>query len=77
VRDSLRLAQATPAAALPTMRAHAQEFDDDVLMRHVALYVNEWTDDLGATGARALREFSARAAAAGIGSGEPLRLFAG
>ncbi|MFM7244648.1 MAG: 1,4-dihydroxy-6-naphthoate synthase [Planctomycetaceae bacterium] len=77
VRDSLRFALATPAAALPTMRAHAQEFDDGVLMRHVDLYVNEWTLDLGTTGARALREFSARAAAAGIGSGADLRVFAG
>jgi 1,4-dihydroxy-6-naphthoate synthase len=59
------------------MRRHAQEFDDDVLMRHVDLYVNEWTDDLGATGTRALGELSARAAAAGVGTGAPLRVFSG
>lgn len=77
VRDSLRAAVADPQAALPTMRRHAQEFDDDVLMRHVDLYVNEWTDDLGATGTRALGELSARAAAAGVGTGAPLRVFSG
>jgi len=77
VRDSLQFALATPAAALPTMRAHAQEFDDDVLMRHVDLYVNEWTEDLGETGARALDEFSARARAVGIGSAAALRVFDG
>jgi 1,4-dihydroxy-6-naphthoate synthase len=58
------------------MRAHAQEFADDVLMRHVELYVNDWTVDLGATGRRALDEFGRRAAAAGVGTGRPLAVFA-
>ncbi len=70
IHDSLALALADPTAALPTMRRHAQEFDDHVLMQHVDLYVNDWTVDLGDTGRRALDEFSARAAAAGRGSGK-------
>jgi 1,4-dihydroxy-6-naphthoate synthase len=69
IHDSLTLAMADPAAALPTMRAHAQEFDDRVLMQHVDLYVNEWTLDLGETGRRALDEFAMRAAATGRGGG--------
>jgi 1,4-dihydroxy-6-naphthoate synthase len=69
IHDSLTLAVADPAAALPTMRAHAQEFDDRVLMQHVDLYVNEWTLDLGETGRRALDEFAMRAAATGRGGG--------
>ena len=77
VHDSLALALADRAAALPTMRAHAQEFADDVLMRHVELYVNEWTLDLGASGRRALDEFSARAAAIGRGPQAPLEIFTG
>ena len=72
IHDSLELALADPAAALPTMRAHAQEFDDHVLMQHVDLYVNGWTLDLGETGRRALAEFSIRAAAAGRGQGDRL-----
>ena len=54
IHDSLRFALADRQAALPTMRRYAQEFDDRVLMQHVDLYVNEWTLDLGAEGARAL-----------------------
>lgn len=77
IHDSLRLALADPAAALPTMRAHAREQEDDVIMRHVDLYVNEWTVDLGATGRRALDEFSKRAAAVGLGSNGRLEVFAG
>lgn len=77
IHDSLRLALADPASALPTMRAHAREREDDVIMRHVDLYVNEWTVDLGATGRRALEEFSARATAVGLGGGGRLEVFAG
>jgi len=76
IHDSLRFALADRAAPLPTMRAHAQEFDDRVLMQHVDLYVNEWTVDLGAVGIHALDELSARAAAAGLGTGSRLRVFA-
>jgi 1,4-dihydroxy-6-naphthoate synthase len=75
IRDSLELALADRDAALPTMRRYAQEFDDRVLVQHVELYVNDWTLDLGDTGRRALDEFSARAAAAGLGSGERLEVF--
>ena len=77
IHDSLRFALADPAAALPTMRAHAQEFDDRVLMQHVELYVNDWTLDLGAEGRRALDELSRRAAAVGVGRGGRLEVFAG
>jgi 1,4-dihydroxy-6-naphthoate synthase len=76
IHDSLMLALRDRAAALPTMRAHAQEFDDRVLMQHVDLYVNDWTLDLGATGARALDELSARAASLGLAGGR-LQVFAG
>ena len=66
IHDSLQYALADRDAALPTMRQFAQEFNDDVLMQHVDLYVNEWTVDLGETGRRALQELSVRASTAGI-----------
>jgi len=77
IHDSLQFALADRNRPLPTMRAHAQEHDDAVLMQHVDLYVNEWTVELGPTGERALRELSARAAAIGLGSGRQLEIFAG
>ena len=76
VRDSLEHALADRTAALPTMRHHAQEFDDAVLWQHVDLYVNEWTRDLGEPGRRALAALSDRAAAAGLGSRGRLTIFA-
>lgn len=60
--DSLQYARANPAAALPTMRLYAQEFNDAVLMKHVDLYVNDWTIDLGDVGRHSLKELSRRAA---------------
>lgn len=66
IQTSIRYAQANPSAALSTMRKYAQEFDDDVLMRHVELYVNDWTVDLGETGRKALAKLSKKAKAAGI-----------
>ncbi len=77
IRDSLLHALADRDAALPTMRAHAQEHDDAVLMQHVDLYVNDWTVDLGDVGRRALDELSNRAAAIGLGTGRRLEVFAG
>jgi 1,4-dihydroxy-6-naphthoate synthase len=76
IHDSLALALRDREAALPTMRAHAQEFDDRVLMQHVDLYVNDWTIALGPIGAKALDELSTRAASLGLAAGR-LEVFAG
>lgn len=69
IHASLQYALANPEAALPTMRQHAQEFNDQVLMQHVELYVNDWTIQLGDVGRRALATLAERAAAVGIASG--------
>lgn len=69
IADSLNYALADPALALPTMREYAQEFDDEVLMKHVDLYVNEWTRELGDTGRKALAMLSQRARDVGLYGG--------
>ncbi|MFK8113534.1 MAG: 1,4-dihydroxy-6-naphthoate synthase [Rubripirellula sp.] len=66
IRDSLEYSLSRPESALPTMRTHAQEFDDSVLMKHVELYVNDWTRDLGPTGADALARLSEMAHSIGL-----------
>lgn len=77
IHDSILYAQASPQSALPTMRHYAQEFDDNVLMKHVELYVNPWTIDLGSTGQAALNELSSRAAQVGLIEADrrPLRIW--
>jgi 1,4-dihydroxy-6-naphthoate synthase len=66
IRDSLDFAFADRNSTFATMRQYAQEFDDDVLMQHVDLYVNEWTLDLGETGRDALSRLTDRAVAVGL-----------
>jgi len=63
ISDSLAYAHQNPDEAILSMRKYAQEFDDEVLMQHVKLYVNEWTTDLGQLGRDALSALSERARA--------------
>jgi len=71
VSESIQYSLADPSCALPTMRIHAQEFDDEVLMQHVRLYVNDWTQDLGDVGSNALNKLSEMARTIGIADGQP------
>lgn len=66
ILESIRYAQSSPDSALTSMRKYAQEFDDAVLMKHVELYVNRWTLDLGDAGQRALSELSRRSKQVGL-----------
>jgi 1,4-dihydroxy-6-naphthoate synthase len=74
IRDSLEYALAQRDATFPTMRKYAQEFDDEVLMKHVDLYVNDWTLDLGDIGRHALDQLSERARTIGLVSREATRI---
>ena len=66
VKDSVNYGIAHREETLPTMRFHAQEFDDAVLMQHVDLYVNDWTIQLGDVGQMALQELSRRSKQIGL-----------
>lgn len=65
IRASLEHARAHREDAFVTMREHAQELDDESLWKHVDLYVNAWTRDLGTEGADALRRLTGCAHASG------------
>lgn len=72
IRASLEHARSHREDALRTMRAHAQELDDETLWKHVDLYVNAWTRDLGTEGADALRRITGCAHASGwVAEGAP------
>lgn len=66
IRTSVRAAWADPAASRDYVLAHAQEMEADVARRHIALYVNEFTADLGPDGRAAVDALLRRAAAAGL-----------
>jgi hypothetical protein len=47
------------------MRRHAQELDEEAIWKHVELYVNAWTRDLGSEGREALRRIASCARVSG------------
>jgi len=66
MRRSVEYAFAHRDASLPFVREHAQEMSEDVMYRHIDLYVNEYSVDLGAEGRRAVEVLFDRARASGI-----------
>lgn len=67
VRQSLHHAQAAPDAPLAYIKAHAQESaDDNALKRHIGLYVNEYTEDLGDQGIEAIQYLLKKAEILGL-----------
>ena len=61
-----RYAFANRAASLPFVRANAQEMSEDVMYRHIDLYVNDYSVDLGVDGRRAVEVLFERARASGV-----------
>lgn len=66
VRASVEHALAHPDDSREYVARHAQEMDPHVQRQHIALYVNEFTRDLGDEGYTAAGELLGRAAAAGL-----------
>ena len=66
MRRSVEYAFAHREASLPFVRAHAQEMSEDVMYRHIDLYVNEYSVELGRDGRRAVELLFERAQAAGV-----------
>jgi 1,4-dihydroxy-6-naphthoate synthase len=66
MRRSVEHAFAHRADSLPYVRAHAQEMSEEVIYRHIDLYVNEFSVDLSDEGRRAVDVLFERARAAGI-----------
>lgn len=65
IRRSVEYAFAHPKESLPYVRAHAQEMSEEVMYKHIDLYVNEFSVDLGAEGRAAVELLFKRAASTG------------
>jgi 1,4-dihydroxy-6-naphthoate synthase len=64
IRASVEYAIAHPVASRDYVRAHSQELSDEVCAAHIALYVNEFSADLGDDGFAAIERLLAGAATA-------------
>ncbi len=63
---SLRFARENESKVMKYVREHATEMHEEVMRKHIDLYVNEFSDDVGEQGIAAVKELFARAHAAGI-----------
>ncbi|HEX3335250.1 MAG TPA: 1,4-dihydroxy-6-naphthoate synthase [Jatrophihabitans sp.] len=70
-RASVEYAWERPAASAAYIAAHADEMSPDVQRQHIALYVNEFTRDLGDEGYAAANALLDRAHAAGLTPSSP------
>lgn len=54
LRNSIDYAFKHPNSGKGFIKAHSQEMDDDVIQKHIRLYVNDYTRDLGIKGRQAV-----------------------
>jgi 1,4-dihydroxy-6-naphthoate synthase len=66
IRRSLEHARRDGASIASYVREHAFEMDEAVMRAHIDLYVNGYSDDVGADGIAAVEELFRRAAAANL-----------
>lgn len=76
IRDSLLYARAHPAEVLDYCKQHSQEMEASVMQRHIDLYVNDFSLDLGDNGIAAVRRLFVEAEARGIFPRSSRELFA-
>jgi 1,4-dihydroxy-6-naphthoate synthase len=68
IRKSVEFAFQNPESSMPYVRKHAQEMSEDVMKKHIALYVNEFSVDLGEQGKKAVELLFSKAKELGIAS---------
>ncbi len=66
IAASIRWADTHPVEGWDYIKEHAQEIEADVMRRHIELYVNHYSRDLGEEGLHAVRELLRRGAATGL-----------
>ena len=66
ISDSVKYAFAHPDESRDYIRAHSQELSEEVCAKHIALYVNQHSIDMGEQGARAVETLLARGAEVGL-----------
>lgn len=66
IRRSVEYAFANPQSGIEFIRSHAQAMDDEVMYKHIELYVNKYSVDLGQEGRKAIELMFSKAEGAGI-----------
>jgi len=69
IKKSVEYAFANPESSMPYVRQHAQEMSEEVMKKHIALYVNEFSIDLGELGMNAVNLLFSKAKEVGLVKG--------
>ncbi len=75
LKRSVEFALANPASGNDFVKCYAQELEEEVIKMHIALYVNNFTVDLGETGKNAVFTLFERAINLGITENLPVDIF--
>ena len=54
IHESVEFAFANPKSGIDYIRSHAQEMEESVMYKHIELYVNQYSSDLGEPGRKAI-----------------------
>lgn len=54
IKQSVEYAFKNPESCMPFVKQHAQEMSEEVMKKHIELYVNQFSVDLGETGKKAI-----------------------
>jgi 1,4-dihydroxy-6-naphthoate synthase len=66
LKRSVEFAVANPGSSMPFVRANAREMDEAVMKKHIELYVNEYSVQLGPAGRKAVLRLFSEAIQAGL-----------
>lgn len=66
MKRSVDFAFENPKEAYPYIKQYAQEMEEEVMYKHIELYVNDFTKDLGKDGKKAIRELYKKAISLGV-----------
>lgn len=66
LKRSVEFAFENPKSAYPYIKQHAQEMDEEIMYKHIELYVNDFSKDLGKDGREAIKVLYERATSLGV-----------
>jgi 1,4-dihydroxy-6-naphthoate synthase len=75
LKKSVEFAFQNPKASLPYVREHAQEMSEEVMYKHIDLYVSQFSVDLGKEGRKAVTTLFKKAKENGVIPESSIRIF--
>jgi 1,4-dihydroxy-6-naphthoate synthase len=75
IKQSVEFAFANPESSMPFVKENSQEMSEDVMKKHIALYVNDFSINLGELGKNAIQLLFNKAKEVGLIENVPNSLF--